>query len=361
MKKIALTLMILLLAGASVFAQSDLQVLAVVKYNKNESITVKQLKTRCEVYRKQLNRALTLEEKKSTLDSLINEKLMLQAAQKEGITIPDSYVDQYFAQAMSQSVGRSITEKELSDYVKKTEGITLDELLLKQMGMNVADYKSFLKNQLMMQQYVVQKNSAELQKVSPSDDEIRMFYESNKSSFVWNDIVKVLMVVVEKGSNADQAKLKLGDLLNKYKDKKLTSQQIALQSESDGSGYQAGEILVPKNETSALGLGMPFENLLYLFTQEEGFVSDIQETDKDYRFISVLKKYNAKMLSLSDIVQPETTVTVYDYIRSNLAQQKQMAYVQTAAQEMSKTLNTSENVEMKKTGAALDKLLDWGE
>lgn len=361
MKKIALTLMILLLAGASVFAQSDLQVLAVVKYNKNESITVKQLKTRCEVYRKQLNRVLTLEEKKSTLDSLINEKLMLQAAQKEGITIPDSYVDQYFVQAMSQSVGRAVTEKELSDYVKKTEGITLDELLLKQMGMNVADYKSFLKNQLMMQQYVVQKNSAELQKVSPSDDEIRMFYESNKSSFVWNDILKVLLVVVEKGSNADQAKLKLGDLLNKYKDKKLTSQQIALQSESDGSGYQAGEILVPKNETSALGLGMPFENLLYLFTQEEGFVSDIQETDKDFRFISVLKKYNAKMLSLSDIVQPETTVTVYDYIRSNLAQQKQMAYVQTAAQEMSKTLNTSENVEMKKTGAALDKLLDWGE
>ena len=121
MKKIALTLMILLLAGASVFAQSDLQVLAVVKYNKNESITVKQLKTRCEVYRKQLNRVLTLEEKKSTLDSLINEKLMLQAAQKEGITIPDSYVDQYFAQAMSQSVGRAITEKELSDYKDKTD------------------------------------------------------------------------------------------------------------------------------------------------------------------------------------------------------------------------------------------------
>ena len=80
MKKIALTLMILLLAGASVFAQSDLQVLAVVKYNKSESITVKQLKSRCEVYKKQLNRALTVEEKKSTLDALINEKLVLQAA-----------------------------------------------------------------------------------------------------------------------------------------------------------------------------------------------------------------------------------------------------------------------------------------
>lgn len=361
MKKIALTLMILLLASASVFAQSDLQVLAVVKYNKNESITVKQLKSRCEVYKKQLNRALSLDEKKNVLDTLIGEKLMLQAAQETGINIPDSYVDQYFAQAMSQSVGRVITEKELSDYIMKTEGITLDQLLVRQMGMNVADYKNFLKNQLLIQQYIVQKNSSELQKISPSDDEIRMFYESNKSNFVWNDIAKVLMVVVEKGSNPDQAKLKLGDLLNKYKDKKLTYEQIAVQSEAEGSGYQAGAILVPKNETSAAGLGMPFENLLFLFNQEEGFVSDIQETEKDYRFISVLKKYNAKMLSLSDIVQPETTVTVYDYIRSNLAQQKQMAYVQTAAQNMSKSLNTSDNVEMKKTGAALDKLLDWGE
>ena len=65
------------------------------------------------------------------------------------------------------------------------------------------------------------------------------------------------------------------------------------------------------------------------------------------------------MLSISDIVQPETTVTVYDYIRSNLTQQKQMAYVQEAAQNLSKSLNTSDNVEMKKTGAALDKLLNW--
>ncbi len=361
MKKIALTLMIFLLAGASVFAQSDLQVLAIVKYNKSESITVKQLKSRCEVYKKQLNRPLTVEEKKSTLDSLINEKLMIQAAQEAGVTVPDSYVDQYFSQVMSQSVGRAITEKELSDYIKKTEGITLDELLVKQMGMNVADYKAFLKNQLLMQQYVVQKNKAELEKVAPTDEEIRMFYESNKSTFVWNDILKILLVVVEKGSNADNAKLKLNDLLNKYKDKKITADQLAVQSEQGTAGYQAGEVLVPKNEVSAQGLGMPFQNLLVLFSQDEGFISAIQETENDYRFVSIIKKYNAKMLNLSDIVQPETTVTVYDYIRSTLAQQKQMMYVQTAAQNMSKTLNTSDNVEMKKSGAALDKLLDWGE
>ena len=71
------------------------------------------------------------------------------------------------------------------------------------------------------------------------------------------------------------------------------------------------------------------------------------------------KKYDAKMLAIGDVVQPDTTVTVYDYIRGNLTQQKQMQYVQYAAQQLADSLNTSENVEMKKKDAALDKLLSW--
>ena len=44
MKRFAIALFTLLMSAA-VFAQSDLQVLAVVKLNKNEPITVKQIKT----------------------------------------------------------------------------------------------------------------------------------------------------------------------------------------------------------------------------------------------------------------------------------------------------------------------------
>ncbi len=153
----------------------------------------------------------------------------------------------------------------------------------------------------------------------------------------------------------------LKNIYNKYKDKKLTSTQIALQSETENAGYQAGELIVPKNEASANGLGMTLQNLLYLFTQNVGFCSEIQETEADYRFISIINKYDAKMLGISDIVQPDTTVTVYEYIRSSLAQQKQQIYMQQAAVEISKQLNVPENVERKKTGDALDKLLNWGE
>ncbi|MBR1638499.1 MAG: peptidyl-prolyl cis-trans isomerase [Treponema sp.] len=361
MKKLALSLTFLLLAAASLFAQADLQVLAIVKYNKSEPITVKQLKSRVNVYQKQTKNPLTLEQKHMVLDNLIEERLMYQAAQKAGITIPDSYVDQYFAQGLSQSVGAAVTEKQLAEIVQKTQGITLDELLIRDVGMNAVDYKNYLKTQLMIQQYVVQQNQAALQKVAATDEEIRSAYQSQKSQFVWNDMMKVLLVVVPKENDAEAAKLKLNDFLNKYKDKKLTAEQIALQSETEGSGYQAGEIIVPMNEQSANGIGMTFANLQVLFNQNEGFISDINETEKDFRFIAILKKYNAKLLDLFDIYQPDSTITVYEYVRTLITQQKQMQYVQKAAQDLSKSLNTAENVEMKKTGAALDKLLEWGE
>ena len=361
MKKLATSLMILMLSAAAIFAQADLQVLAVVKYNKNESITVKQLKSRVNIYQKQTKAPLTLEQKHLVLDNLIEERLMYQAALKAGISIPDSYVDQYFAQGLSQSVGAAVTEKQLAEIVQKTQGITLDELLIRDVGMNSVDYKNYLKTQLMIQQYVVQQKQTQLQKVAATDEEIRSAYQSQKSQFVWNDMMKVLLVVVPKESDPEAAKLKLNDFLNKYKDKKMTAEQIALQSETEGSGYQAGEIIVPMNEQSANGIGMTFSNLQFLFGQNEGFVSDINETEKDFRFIAILNKYNAKLLDLFDMTAPDSTQTVYEYIRLMLTQQKQMMYVQTAAQELSKSLNTAENVEMKKTGAALDKLLDWGE
>ena len=139
-------------AFGAALAESDLQPLAIVKLNKSETVTVKQVKARVLPYEKQLGRKLTVAERKEVLDTIIKEKLMIQAAQKDGISIPDSAVDQYFIQGMSQQLGVNVSEKELDDIVKQTQGVTLDELLQKQVGMNKTEYKQTLKNQLMLQQ-----------------------------------------------------------------------------------------------------------------------------------------------------------------------------------------------------------------
>ena len=360
MKKIILGLSIFLLAAGMSFAQSDLQVLTVVKYNKSESITVKQLKTRCDTYEKQLGTKLTVDQRKEVLKSLVDEKLVLQAAAKAGIVIPDSTVDQYFLQAMSQSVGAVVTEKQLDDYFK-TQGTSLDAELLKQTGMNVADYKIYLKNQLIAQQYVINQRQEQIQAVAPTDAEIRAFYESNKASFVWNDMVRLLFVGVAKGTNADDAKNKCNEIRNKYLDKKLTKDQILAQAQLADSGYSAEEGLLPKTEAAATSVKLTYASLLGLYEMDVGYVSEVTDRGDAYIFLVLTGKYGAKMLSLSDIVTPDETVTVYEYIRQNLAQSKAQTYIQQAAQEVADELRKPEYIEEKKTGAALDKLLNWGD
>ena len=362
MKKIVLAFTMFLATAGIAFAQADLQPIVTVKLGKSETITVKQLKSRVGLFEKQNGKKLTLDERKSVLEAFVEEKLILQAAAKAGHSIPDSNIDQYFLQTMMQQIGVPFSsEKELDDIILQTQGVTLDQFLKNQLGISKAEYKSYMKNQLISQNYVVSQRQAELQKIGPTDEQIRAFYEANKASLVWTDMMKIFAIAVPKGSNSEQAKLTANDLRNKIVDKKLTSEQALVQSQKPDAGYQAIEGVIQKNETYAMQLGIPLQTLLTMFNQKEGFVSDIQETESDYRVFVLKKKYEAKMLSISDVVQPETTMTVYEYIRQNLANQMQSLYLQNAANEIAKSLNTPENVEYKKTGDALIKLLSWGE
>lgn len=358
MKRLALFAALFSLA-TGLFAQADLQPLAIVKLNKSETITLKQLKARVEAFQLQTKvSSYTVDQKKEILEALIDEKLIVQAAQKAGISIADSQVNQYFLQSMSQSLGRQVTEAQLAETVKQMTGKTLDELMKQQMGMNVADYKQYLKNQLMAQQYVLGSKREELAKVAPSDAEIRAFYEMNKASFVQNDMLKMFLVIYPKTGDAEAVRVKANKTLNDLKDKKTTYDAIKKAGASDSS-YQGGELLISKTAQHAQQVGLSYQELMELFGREPGYISNLNETDDNFQFYSVLEKYPAKMLALSDVVQPETTITVYDYIRQNLTQQKQQQYLMGAIQEMTKSLNTPENVDRKKTGAALDKLLNW--
>lgn len=358
MKRFALTFLALFITSA-LFAQADLQVLAVVKLNKNESITVKQLKTRIEAYQKQRGSVLSLDDRKKVLDAMVQEKLVIQAATKAGISIPDSTVEQYFLQSVSQSIGKNITEQEFEQIVKSQTNLSLDEYMKQQSGMSVSDYKTYLKNQLIAQQYIVSQRQKELQSVSPSDEEIRSFYELNKTSFVWTDMFKMFLVIVPKENDAEAARVKANDLYESLKNKKITVNQLTVDSKKEKSGFQAGDVLVNKSQVSAQQLGISYADLLELFKNEKGYISTIVEQETNFQFFTILKKFDAKMLALSDVVQPETTVTVYDYIKQSLGQQKQMEYLTNAANEIATGLDTEVNVERKKKDAELDKLLNW--
>ncbi len=359
MKRFALVMAIFLTFASALVAQADLQPLVIVKLNKSETITLKQLRTRVELYQKQNGvSSFTVEQKKEILDAMVDEKLVVQAAQKAGLSITDSQVNQSILQNFSQQVGKQVTEAEFSEIVKQQTGMSLDEFMKQQFGMNMTEYKAYYKTQLLAQQYVLSQKQDQIQRAVPSDEEIRAFFEMNKASFVQNDMLKMFLVVVPKGNNPEAARTKSNKLLNDIKDKKLSYDDVKTQMIKERD-FQGGDLLISKTTQHAKQLGISYNELLELFGYDIGYVSGLNETSSDFQFYAIRGKYAAKMLGLSDVVQPETTVTVYDYIKQNLTQQKQSQALVNAVQQITNELDTPENVERKKSGEALDKLLNW--
>ena len=132
-RRVAIVIALLLTFTVSAFAQSDLTPLAVIKVNKTNSeiITVKTLKTRTAFLLKQYEpygkTSFTAEEKKQILDTIISEKLVLQAAAMNQIVTTDSQVDSAFLNTFSQQLGRQVTEVELKAIIKDNTGLTLDQ------------------------------------------------------------------------------------------------------------------------------------------------------------------------------------------------------------------------------------------
>ncbi len=363
MKRVVIGIALMFGIALSAFAQNDLQPLAVVKVNKSETITLKQLKTRVAYTLRQYEAygitSLTVDQKEQLLETLIDEKLIVQAATRDGIaaSVTDTMVDQAFLNQIAQSLGVQLTEAQLSDLIKQQTGKTLQEYILSNTGMTLAEFKANLKNQLIIQQYVLAKKQNEIQSVSATDAEIRAFYDMNKQTFVQSDMISLFIFGVPKGSDAVAARAAAVDYRNKY----VANPSISTTwkaSPDNGTKFYAEDQLIPKNTSAQQQLGWTTENFSKLFASSIGYVSDITETATNYQFYAVLNKYDAKMLSLSDVIQPNTTVTVYEYIRSGLTQNKISEYLGTAAQALADELNTSANVERKKTGDELKKLLE---
>ena len=58
-------------------------------------------------------------------------------------------------------------------------------------------------------------------------------------------------------------------------------------------------------------------------------------------------------------MQPESTTTVYEYIKNIIGAQKQQRAFLQAIQEVTRELNTPTNVERLKKDKDLEKLLNW--
>jgi len=329
MKKYLISLFIVLSLSLSVYAQTNLQPIAEVKLSSRAPITFGQLKTRVSTLEKELGRKMTFEERKQVLDGLINEQL-----------------------------GKQVTEADFAQIIKETANMSLDEYMKTQNGMTLAEFKGFLRTQLTMQAYVMQKKQKELQSIaSPSDEQIRSYYEMNKQSFVRPDTVQLFLVVAPKEGKAGAAEKTIKDIQKKLTAK--TTADIRTKSQAKNSGYQAGEIFVHKTALAAEQLGITMDELLKIFNMKVGEVSPVTETAANYQCFVVLEKKDAKILGLSDVVEPGGNVSLYEYIKKLVIMQRQNEALNDAFVAVTNELRKPENFVIFKTGSELEKNLSW--
>ena len=361
MKKIGITLFIVLsLSISGVFAQTNLLPIAEVKLSGRTPITLGQLKTRVSTLEKEIGRKMTFEERKQVLDGLINERLIVQAAEKDGIKPTDSEVNNFFNTYISNQLGQQVSEAEFAKLIKEKTNMSLDEYMKTQNGMTLAEFKNFLRTQYIAQAYVTQKKQNELQSIaSPTDEQIRSYYEVNKQSFVQPDTVQLFLVVAPKGDKAGSAEKTIQDIQKKLTANPKGTADIRAKSQEKNSNYQAGEIFVSKTALAAEQLGIPMDELLKIFSMKVGEVSPITETATNYQCFVVIEKKDAKILGLSDVIEPGGNVSLYEYIKKMVLMQRQNEAMGNALVSVTNDLRKPDNFVIFKTGADLEKTLSW--
>ncbi|GHT56713.1 hypothetical protein FACS1894109_06560 [Spirochaetia bacterium] len=342
MKRLVISLVLCSFAAFMGFAQTDLQPAAIVKLTKSEPITVKQLKTEAEklvrdTLVQNLRRAPTAAEintavqnlsaadRRQILDVMINEKLAIQAAEQDKITVSENEVNQQLQQMrnqMAQSAGRQPTDAEFAAAIKN------------ETGQELAAFRDQIRRQALVQKYLVSKKQNVLETVrSPSEADIAAFYNNNKSQFVRPETIRFSMVQVPFTPDRNKARELATRLVQEIGSNASKFDEAVLKGQAPNSGYQAGDAgFLPRQAEAQQLMGAEFINIA--FGLKQGEVSRLIEGLQGFQIIKVTETYEQKFLALDDMVQPGTRVTVRDYINQGLSQQYQQEILARASQEL---------------------------
>jgi parvulin-like peptidyl-prolyl isomerase len=348
MKRIAFGVLFFLILAFMGYAQADLQPTAIVNLIRSEPITVKQFRTEVERMEKSIRRTLNEKERRDVLDSMINERLAIQAAERDKITVSENEVNQQINQLKNQMVqilGRQPTDAEFAAAVKNETGLEMPA------------FREQARRQLITQKYLMSKKQSSIESSvkAPTDADILSAYNLTKSQFVRPDTVRFSMIQVEYGPDAasktkakqlaDGLQKEIGSSPNKF-------DEVVLRGQAANSGYQAGDGgYLPRNMDAAQIVGQEFINTA--FNLKQGEVSKMIEGQRGYQILKITETYSMKSLELNDIFQLGSRVTVRDYIGNALLQERQMEALAKATQELVTELRAG------KTFQVFEKNLTW--
>jgi len=349
MKRLIFLFILVILTGTMVFAQADLQVVARVSLIRNQPITVGQLRAEMERrawpnLRNRLGRNptaaelraevqnSTLPQRRGVLDAMIDELLVLQAAERDRVTVSDAEVNQQINQlraVLAQDMGRLPTDEEFA------------LALMNETGQSLPAFRESTRRQLIAQQYLLTQQQAIFATIrEPTEEEIVNLYNLSRAQFVRPETVRFSMIHVPNG-NDTASRVRARELIDRLNreigNDPVRFDEAVLRGQSPNSGYQAGDGgFMPRNIAAVQMMGEDFVNTA--FSLRHGEVSRVIEGPHGFQIIKITSSLPQRNLELDDIIVPGTTETVRQNIAGALFQQRLQETTVRAAQDLMETL-----------------------
>ena len=267
--------------------------------------------------------------KTDLLNSMVENELVLQGAEKAGYSLSSAQLDTLYANyktLLEQNNGFSISDEEYDAQVI-TEYGTIDA------------FKKELGNNQIISEYVQAEKADMLKNVAePTDREIRNAYRQNQTTMFTQPIMYHLYMIAgtKSGNEADDnaKKSRFDGIYNDIRNGRIAFEKaVQLYTEDDSSKSSGGDFgWMSDNQYVRQSLGNDFVD--YVMDMDVGDISPVLETPNAYFIVKVGMIQDAKVLSLTDTISPDSTTTVRDYIYSVLYQQNAQLSFQQAYQSL---------------------------
>jgi hypothetical protein len=327
MKRLFLMVSLCLSGIGMAFAQNDAQTVAMVNITKPEPITVRQLKAAITPLEQAAGRTMTVAQRRQALDSLIGQRLIIQAAERDRLPLSPIDVDNALKSNLAAQLGRQPTQAEFNSVL----------------GDNAAAIREDARKTLLIQAYIQTKKLALLQaaeRYEPSEADINYSYVINRRDLIRLDTVGVSLISIPMENDRAKAKAKADSLAREISANPARFDEIALPGKAQNAratvGFEAGDTYLERNPELDQQSGKQF--VTTVFNLRQGEVSPLLETGDAFYFIRVNSIYGFKVLELNDVVSLASRMTVREYIRDDLKSKENQRVLEQAFQELAAEL-----------------------
>ncbi len=337
-KKIILVLLILAVIPSIAFSADMIsQPAATVNLIRNTIISVQTLEEQVAAYKAEATAsggptAAAQVRPLDVLNVLVNDELVLQGAERDGYMITEAQVDQMVRQQkayVEQQIGREVTDEQFEIVIRNNYGFGLDQ------------FRQSIKESTIVDRYVRGKMSSVLEDYQqPTAQEVTEFYRANRSAFMNPELVRISHIFMP-FTTEDKAEVKkqMDQLARWLRYNTYTFEELvpkySKDADSVGKGGDIGWLAFDDEEMRNY-LGSQFFDAI--FELQLGKPSGVLESTGGYHIVKVTTHTDPKLLSIDDQINPESNVTVRQYIMQTLTSRNQQAAYLNAIDQLVKQL-----------------------